>query len=566
MTDFTDAPGATRPEVSTQPNGHTAELLVRTVSLGGSRLSRALQSSTTDDPVSSWIPVRPHTAEAWRARASAVRAMHATPDWFTELAPAFAATGAAAERLARSAHSGVVVTTGQQPGLFGGPAYTWTKAISALALADTLEREIGMPVAPVFWAATDDADWEEAAVTHILAAEGLQTLKLAGPPTDGVAMMDVPLGDVTGAMSALRAASGSAARASVLDELASAYVPHATVGAAYLQLLRSLLEPLGIAVVDASHPALRAAADPFLRRALTKAPVVAERLAGRTRAIATAGYAPQVDTIDTLSLVFQTRIGTSGRSRDRVRERIPVADASRVAREAEIGTLSANVLLRPVLERCLLPTVAYCAGPGEYAYFAQVVPVAEALGAEIPLPVPRWAGEVIESRSLRALERLAINETMLHDSNAAETLLARRAMPDGVLDALERLRVTLDVQTRALGMAIESADAVVAPEVSTGLARELLHRLDRFDRRVIAGVKRRESELMRQVAHLRAAFRPLGTSPERVLNLLPVLARYGTGVFDLMVAAAAEHARALVGEDDRADGAHPNRAHLASEQ
>lgn len=117
------------------------------------------------------------------------------------------------------------------------------------------------------------------------------------------------------------------------------------------------------------------------------------------------------------------------------------------------------------------------------------------------------------------------------------------------MDAIERLRVTIDAQTRAVGSAIDAADALLAPEVSAGLSRNLLHRLDRFDRRVTASVKRRETDLMRQVAHVRAAFRPLGKSPERVLNLVPALARYGPRVFEEMRLAAAAHAAALIGAD-----------------
>ena len=64
---------------------------------------------------------------------------------------------------AKRGREGVVVTTGQQPGLFGGPVYTWSKALSALALADALERATGIPTAPVFWAATYDADFAESA-------------------------------------------------------------------------------------------------------------------------------------------------------------------------------------------------------------------------------------------------------------------------------------------------------------------------------------------------------------------------------------------------------------------
>ena len=556
MTDSFIVPAATISDVSVPSAVTNGQLRLRTVPLGGGKLSRALRGegdSADADAARAWILPRPVTAAEWRARAEQVGVSHATSGWFVALAPAFASSGAAAVRLARAAQGGVLVTTGQQPGMFGGPTYTWTKAIGALAFADALERHIGMPVAPVFWAATDDSDWAEAAVTHLLTSDGLRSISLVGPATEGISMADVPVGDIRDAFDALRAASGSAANVSVLDEVASAYVPHATVGTAYLQLLRALLEPLGIAVLDASHPATKVAADPFLRRALTKSALVGQRLSARAREIEQAGFAPQVDSIDELSLVFQSRLGPSGLTRDRVRERIPMADTSRVVREAESGTLGANVLLRPVLERFLLPTVAYCAGPGEFAYFAQVTAVAQALEADVPLPVPRWAAELIDERDLELLDEFGISEETLQDPHEAESLLARRAMPEGVVDALERLRLTIDAQTRVLASSIDAADSLVAPQVSAGLTRDLLHRLDRFDRRVSAGVKRRETDLLRRVAHVRAAFRPLGQSPERVLNLMPVLARHGTSVFELMRQLAAQHARALVGSSEVAD-------------
>lgn len=529
--------------VSSSPTDATGALQIRTVALGGSALSRAIQSGQVG---AAWYAPRPRTSAEWSAHARSVRDSLGTTDWLTALAPAFAATGLAAERLARAAAEGVVVTTGQQPGLFGGPAYTWSKAMSALALANELEREIGVPVAPVFWAASDDADWMEAAVTHVATAKGLLTAALTGPATEGVAMCDVPLGNLQQARAVLSAGCGSAAHASVLELVDAAYVPHATIGAAYVQLMRALLEPLGVAVLDASHPAMRQAADGFLRHALRQAPAVQDALRSRVQEIQAAGYAPQVDVVDGLSLVFRSHLENQGSDLRRVRERVPIAEASVAARTAETGTLGANVLLRPVMERALLPTVCYLAGPGEFAYFAQVSPVAEALGAAVPVTAPRWACELVESDTLALQERLALSDAALRDPHAAEQVVARAHMDEHLADTMERLRVMLDTQVRALHESLAGETAPVASDVVQGLARDLAHRLDRFERRVIAGVKRQESDVLRDVAALRAALRPKGQSPERVLNLVPLLARFGVGVLRSMSEAAVPHAQALV--------------------
>ena len=66
----------------------------------------------------------------------------------------------------------LTITTGQQPGLFTGPLYTVFKALSAIALADRIERERGVPVVPVFWVAGDDHDFAEANHAWVLGRDG----------------------------------------------------------------------------------------------------------------------------------------------------------------------------------------------------------------------------------------------------------------------------------------------------------------------------------------------------------------------------------------------------------
>lgn len=507
-----------------------------TEALGGSPLSRAAQDGQVP---AEWYPARPVGAGAWRERAEAVRQDFAGSRWLAGLRPALDPSGAAAERLERVAEAnGIVVTTGQQPGLFGGPLYTLLKALSALALADRIERETGIPTAPVFWAATDDGDFAEAAWTAVAGEGQVKRLSIPRRGPEGVVMAEMPLGDTGEQFEQLVAAAGSAPHGAILDSLKAAYNPDATIGGAYVRFLRSLLEPHGIAVLDAWHPATRAAARPTLVDALRRAAAVDEALALRMVAIERAGFRPQVARVPRLSLVFRALAG--------VKERIPIAQATEVAHRAD-SILSANVLLRPVVERRILPTVAYVAGPGEIAYFTQVSAVAEALGVAAPLAVPRWSTTIVEPSVDRRLGRLGMVLDDLKTPHEAERRIGDRAMPADVRAALDGLRNDLAARLDTLGAVVQAHDNLIPERVVEGARHQMLHRVDRLERRLRAAARARSTEAVTDLATVRAALMPENQRQERRLNPVPMLARHGDLLLAQLKAGAAMHAGTLVG-------------------
>jgi bacillithiol biosynthesis cysteine-adding enzyme BshC len=508
--------------------------VVRTESLGGSKLSRAARDGQLPD----WYLTTPMDRVAWTDYGVRVRDS-VSRDWFDGLRDAIVPTGRAAARLERSAGGkGLVVTTGQQPGLFGGPLMSLVKAISARALADALQEILGMPVAPIFWAATDDADFEEAATVSVALDGGARELRLEQQAPAGTPMTRVPMGDdVIALAERLREASGSAPNAAYLNDVLRAYQPGVTVGDAYVQLLREILEPLEIAVLDASHPAVAVAADALLHRAVSNAEAVATAVRRRNDDIAARGFTPQVEEVRGLSLVFLNSAG--------VKRRLSLADAATLGALDEHQSLSSTVLLRPVLERAILPTAAYVAGPGEFAYFAQVTAVAEALESPVPMVVPRWSTSVLEPRIARLLEQLGVPSEALADPTAVEGLVARQRLSPRADAALRALRGATASSVDALRAA---NDALVPDAVLDGLQRSIEHRVQRAERRFLAGVKRREGDVMRQIATVRGALYPHGAPQERKLAYIPFLARYGSELLDALLSAAHVHARSLVSD------------------
>jgi uncharacterized protein YllA (UPF0747 family) len=507
------------------------EPLVVTIPFGGPPLARAALAGAVPPQ---WCAHAPRGAEEWRARARATMRDASVRDWATALAPALQATGAAAERLARSAGGkGVVVTTGQQPGLFGGPVYTWSKALSALTLADALERATGIPTAPVFWAATYDADFAESSASYVILNGNLVRLQQPPPEKPDFSMRDTPLGDVTPLIRSLEQASGSAVAHDALEAVRAAYGPGQTIGLAYVRLLRAILEPLGIAVLDAGHPVVRGASHAFLRRGLERAPDIDAALSAREQELRDLGFEPPVAHVRGLSTVF--RYG------DRTRSRIPIADAPSIDSDVE---LEANVVMRPVAERAILPTVVYVGGPGEVAYFAQATAIAQVLDADVPLVVPRWSGMVIEPHVKRLLARHALTPEDLRDPHAAESRLVRAQMPPAVRDALARYASGVQALNDSLraALAADERSPLVPDAVLDGARHNIAHRIERLERRVVAAAKRRESETMRDIAIARTSLFPLGKTQERVLNFIPMLARHGEPLLAQMRARASEHA------------------------
>jgi len=339
-------------------------------------------------------------------------------------------------------------------------------------------------------------------------------------------------------LESLRHACGSAAHAQYFELANDAFTNARTLGDAFVQFVRGLLAPLGIPVLDSSHAAYSAAARPVLQAALARASRIASAASERANALRVAGYEPQVEDDRGLSLVYVIEDG--------IKRRVPIEDADRIRSGAKAERpLAPNVLLRPVVERAILPTVAYVAGPAELAYFAQSSAVAAALDLSAPVGVPRWSCTVIEPFADKALGRLGIEYHEVSDMATLERRLAVAGLPERVSAAWTRLQNDMRIAVRALGDTVQET-RLMPPEVIEGLERSIAHRLQRTERRLLAAVKRRDERTRHDLQVVSAALYPLGRRQERVLNYVPMLTRGGAELLDDMLSSARAHSRAML--------------------
>jgi bacillithiol biosynthesis cysteine-adding enzyme BshC len=290
--------------------------------------------------------------------------------------------------------------------------------------------------------------------------------------------------------------------------------------------------------VDGADPALKRLAAPVLQQEVAEAPRSSERILEASRALRALGYPTQIEARPDGVNCFLLRDGRRPLVRDgadlKLRdsgERLAAADLRHLAREAP-ERLSPNVALRPIVQDALFPTLAYVAGPGELAYFAQLRPVYETFDVPMPLILPRAFFTLLEPRTLQLLEkfRLGLPDLTREPEQLASQVLRAQLPPD--LEAtLARARSGVDELFREVGEAVAAVDPTLRATVGQS-AGHIKGHLDQLQKKAVQALKRREEETRSQVQRLRQALMPGGRPQERVFPALPYLARHGAGLLD----------------------------------
>jgi bacillithiol biosynthesis cysteine-adding enzyme BshC len=476
------------------------------------------------------------------------------------LEPAFLASGPAQANLdALLSGRALAVTTGQQAGLFTGPLYTVLKALTAAALAERLAAEWKRPVVPVFWVAGDDHDFAEIAQCDVVAQDGARAavrLRERGADAPMLPAYRETLGaDATAALERIEALlPPSEFRPDVLAWLRAAYTPDRSMAEAHAQAMAALLGDCGVVVLRGWSGELKRAASGVLGGALRRAAELDGLLAAEAERLLGAGREAPVEVGGGLALVTveaalgrdRLRIGEGGGFvTRRSGERFDL-DALEALLRDDPERLSANVLLRPVVEAAVVPTVAYVGGPGELSYLPQTAPLFAALGVPRPVSVPRLSGFVVEARTQKTLDRFGLSvEALARPEQELVGEAAREALPASATDALAALRRAIEEGYAALAREAGALDRTLERPVESA-RNQALGATHEIEKKLVAAVKRANETALQQLLRARVSLYPDGRPQERVYTAASFLARYGSAFVELLLGAAREHAGSLL--------------------
>ena len=440
------------------------------------------------------------------------------------------AGGSALDRLAQAGT--VAVVTGQQVGLFSGPAYTIFKALTAVKLAASLSAR-GIPAVPVFWLATEDHDFAE--VNHCW------TFDASNHPVslsvDGALGTQQPVGGIRLNEPPIRALKDSLADLPFSEPVAqmveASYGDGRTMGSAFADLLRRILGGHELLYFDPMHPASRRLAAPLLRKAILSSADLKALVLDRNRELEAAGYHAQVHVEPETSFFFLLENGRRLTLRRHKQEYVSKERRFSVEELAEHAEhLSPNALLRPVVQDAMLPTVAYVGGPAELAYLAQAEVLYRELLGRMPVAVPRAAFTILDARAAKLMERYDLRiEHLFHGEEPLKERIAEKLIPPALSG---RFREATEATARELDRVREELarfDATLVAALDKSRAK-ILYQLSKAERKTAREMLRRDQRAAADASYLSRLAYPNKHLQERFYSILPFLARHGLDLVD----------------------------------
>jgi bacillithiol biosynthesis cysteine-adding enzyme BshC len=432
-------------------------------------------------------------------------------------------------------------------GLFGGPLYSIFKALTAVKLAEVATQG-GIDCVPIFWLATEDHDLAEVSHVAVLGPDG--SLQTVATETQG--LPNAPVGTIrfgTEIQAALEALAAPLGESEVMSSLRACYRPGETFGTAFARLFTQWFADWGVILLDASDPELHQIAEPLYGAALERSAEIEEALQARGHELEAAGYHQQVRITSESTLLFSLHQGArtpiQRRGNDFVIDQETVSSVQLLSRLASSPQdFSGNVLLRPVVQDYLLPTLAYAGGSAEVAYFAQAAVVYKALlGRTTPI-VPRFSATLIEAKPKMLLDKYGLAFTDLLGPEPIREQLAARSLSKDLQAAFERGQASTKETVSEIRVALEKLDKTLV-EAANNAEAKMLHQLESLQGRAARAELLQSEILDRKAAYLSNALYPNKVLQEREIAGAYFLARQGAdllrGLYDAIHPDCVDH-------------------------
>jgi len=442
----------------------------------------------------------------------------------------------------------VAILTGQQVGLFTGPLYTVYKALTAIHLSEEL-RTHGIKAVPIFWMDTEDHDLPEVTRHTVLDSHSsIHTLDYRNDLFDEAEASVRPVGSLQLMQSIQQVVRDYVSylldcewKPYVQSQLESAYKPGVSLAVSFARLLSRILDGSGLILFDPQDEEAKALTSSIFQEALRNADAVHAALVQRNHELEAAGFHTQVSVMENSTVLFYLADGER-RALERRSSGFGLRHSNRTLNLDELlncaertpEKLSPNVLLRPLVQDYLFPTLAYVGGSSELAYFAQIEVLYTFFDRPMPVLWPRNGYTLIDPSIEAEMDRLGIE---IRDCFRGEQLLIEKAVRHAgaprACVSLEQLQEKLDQGLSEIRPELQAIEPPLAHALDTA-RRKMMHNIRHLRSHTIRLEGAEDCSVLSAVRSMLNHCFPNRNLQERELSIFHFLVRHGPHLLDTL--------------------------------
>jgi bacillithiol synthase len=442
----------------------------------------------------------------------------------------------------------LVVVTGQQLTLYGGPLFTIYKILTAIIYAKRWEKKFNRPVIPVFWMADEDHDYEEAAIIGIPGKEDFQKLFFESDNRQEKRVFDIGLGErIESFFENIKSHQFETDFSDDLwKDLQSFYHRETTFGKAFGKWILHLFGKHGLILAGTNHNKAKEIVKDSLQKSVENVSDIFDALSKTSNELKKAGYHQQVfvqpsnlfwidDDGNRQKLHYEDEFWSVDSKSFRWSSSDLINDINN-----HPDRFSPNVFLRPVTQNFLLPAAAYVAGPGEIAYYAQTKEFYGLFGLNMPIILPRFSATILESGIDRILKKLPFN---INDYNQRiedlEAAYIEQADTPDIEKIFGKWRHQIDEVSKPAIAEIGEIETTLK-KTSEKAKAVFYTELEKLKGKLYRSVKDQEKTQLDRIRKIQAGIFPEGNLQEREVAFIYFMNKYGPDIWDQFLEALSD--------------------------
>jgi len=437
----------------------------------------------------------------------------------------------------------LVVATGQQVSLLGGPLFTIYKTITAILSAKKLEEDTGRKVIPVFWLADEDHDIEEVSLVKLIQQNQSAELKYRhqdyqyNPPAAG----SIVLGDEYERFKKefLDQLTETDFTERLINKIESFYSSERTFSESFGRWLLSIFEDHGLVLAGSYHKSIKEYSKELLITAVEKQHEISTQLDETTYELIDSGYHGQVD-VNPSNLFYYNDEGRRIKIHfDEQKWSIPDKKWSSAELISDIHSspdrFSPNVFIRPIIQDHLLPVIGYVGGPGEIAYYAQMKEIYPLFDKKMPSIIPRFSITLFESGIDRILDQLPFKWTDYQQRiEDLEQNYIEQTEEHDVEKMFSIWHNHIEELSRVKKKQISEIDPTLAGSVGKATAAYFAE-LEKVKGKVYRSMKKQDHIQLDRILRIKQNLFPNGNLQEREIAFVYYMNRYGLNIWNYLM-------------------------------